>query len=1156
MANGAADYRLTTTRYVRPGTYIGYVRVPSPVAVAGNPRFPCYLGRGSRLARVKNVGIRRAFVGEEDLTFTVAPPYVANLDHNALNDTLAASLRKAGGEEVTRDKWRFIEIEPGSGNFDAVEISIPEFDKTTTYEIDYQSVDDDVLDDLPFDELREMLLVGDTEGEDKYTQNVDYRVVTTLFGDPSDPDAVLAGSSNAFTDGELGAMTKVLGDTGDLSFNAGAGYDFAYSRYYKLECVFITAGPPREAHFELTVVNRSGGNSATPDVPAHAALNKPRLIILDTAPTDVNLSSSTNYDPWYRLPTYYETDGIRLDATFGGTNFALGDTIEWEAWGPGLIEFASPHQNTNQWAEVDEPDGADTNTSSGRTWINVDTEFESEYNRDYWLEVDTVVPPSGTFPNREAVIRWAGYGELPYTEGSMTIKENDPLTLSNIDVEEGISLNFNFGIEHDAQDTQVASTITAANATNLATAILLANDTKLVYNNHDNDVGPIYHFLAGPLHQVTAPDVTAVLPEDQLPELITLCLDLQTEYAAHIGDTGSVLLATMHYGASNNTLDGTTPADLLTCIAFLNDLKAKYERHRLAQNYVAADNWEIEARAPWLLFAGLEDREYTMQVTSVVPGTSISFSYYTDTFEGGWGSFALTDFDLPVLPFPDNLRLMVRNLESVERYQAADQFTWNSVNEDTLDWTLTKRASQTISSDDIKLDTLGNITGTPLNYYLVLDETPTRIIRVKESGEDPISYTWIVNTPYVSFGKVNPGVDVQVDYEWVGDQPGPGQVYYVTANRLRADSEYENPTLYLSRDDMEDGLVPISTDNHLYIMGDLAFETAFFGAYFTQVKSASGDEQFSTTDYRRAIDSTELVTGITDLVVLSYFQALGYAKASIAKMNDPFEAKERLLWVGPPIGTPIGDVDTPDSMVYLARKTLQFVGENPGRGNVILIGHDEVTRTLTLEDGTSTSLTLDGSYLAGYAAAQTASFADPGLTILGLDISSFDDVKVYTEAEIGLIGAASITYAVSVGSGIFRWDESVTVDTTAPDLNEISAMTQKHWVTREVRQRMNDALIGVVPPSTTAGIMRIQSFLVETLDSIVSSAIVAPYGQEEIPPTIRPISPSGDTKVFTNGTDKRLYHFRFFYNLRYPIKRLFGVYSVDTKFWDPRNAGG
>jgi hypothetical protein len=1108
---------------------------------------------------VKNVGIRRSYINEEELTFSTAPPYRAQLDHNALDDTLAASLRKAGGEEVTRDKWRFVETEPGSGNFDAVEISIPEFDKTTTYEIDYQSVDDDVRDELPFDELREMLLVGDTEGEDKYIQNVDYRVVTTLIGDSNDPDAVVNGSANAYNDGDVSAITTTLIPIGPddraVTFNANNSYTWPYSRWYELEVVAVAGvSPNRIVDFELTVNHESGGNDPMPNVPAHAALNKPYLRVDESVNlVNIRLSDSTQYNPTNPLPSYYQADGIRVDFSFGtDVNFAVGDTFSWYGWGPGLIEFAANHANTNQWAEVDDPEEGSGNTTSGAMSLNVDTEFSGDYNRKYYFEVDTGTPPSGTFPNREVLMRWAGYGELPYTEGSMTVKENDSATNTKVEVEEGIYLDFNFGLEHDNPDTQVASTITAVDATDLATAVLLANDTKSVYNNHDNDLVPNYHFIAGGSHLVTAPDVTAVLPEDQLTELVTLCLDLQTQYVAHIGDTGSVLLATMHYGVSNNTLDGTTPVDLSTCIAFLNDLKAKYERHRVSQNYVAADTWDIEAKAPWLIFAGLDDREYTMQVTSVIASTSISFSYYTDTFEGGWGSFSLTDFELPVLMFPDNLQLMVRNLENVERYAAADQFTWNAVNEDELDWTLTKRASETFAEDDIKFDTLGNITGTPQAYYVVLQETPTSIIRVKESGGDPISYTWIVNTPYVSFGLVDPGTDVQVDYEWVGDQPAAGQVYYVTANRLRADSEYENPTLYLTRDDMEDGLVPISTDNHLYIMGDIAFDTNFFGAYFTQVKSASGDEVFSIADYRRAIDSTELVTGITDLVVLSYFDALGYSKASIAKMNDPFEAKERLLWVGPPIGTPIGDVDTPDSLVYLARKTLQFVGENPGRGNVILIGHDECTRTLTLEDGTATSLTLDGSYLAGYAAAQTASFSDPGLTILGLDIASFDDIRIYTEAEIGIIGAASITYAVDVGSGVFRWDESVTVDTTAPDLNEISAMTQKHWVTREVRQRMNDALIGVVPPSTTAGIVRIQSFLVETLDSIVSSAIIAPYGQEEVPPTIRPISPSGDTQVFTEGSDKRLYHFRFFYNLRYPIKRLFGVYSVDTKFWDSR----
>jgi hypothetical protein len=64
------DYRLTNTRYVRPGVYIGYVRQPRPMAAADNPRYPCYVGRGNRLAQARNVQMHRAYVTNELLSFT------------------------------------------------------------------------------------------------------------------------------------------------------------------------------------------------------------------------------------------------------------------------------------------------------------------------------------------------------------------------------------------------------------------------------------------------------------------------------------------------------------------------------------------------------------------------------------------------------------------------------------------------------------------------------------------------------------------------------------------------------------------------------------------------------------------------------------------------------------------------------------------------------------------------------------------------------------------------------------------------------------------------------------------------------------------------------------------------------------------------------
>ena len=40
--------------------------------------------------------------------------------------------------------------------------------------------------------------------------------------------------------------------------------------------------------------------------------------------------------------------------------------------------------------------------------------------------------------------------------------------------------------------------------------------------------------------------------------------------------------------------------------------------------------------------------------------------------------------------------------------------------------------------------------------------------------------------------------------------------------------------------------------------------------------------------------------------------------------------------------------------------------------------------------------------------------------------------------------------------------------------------------------------------------------------------------------------------VMVDEIDRRLYHIGYFFNIRYPIKRIYGLYSVDSRFWDAR----
>jgi len=1141
------DIRLSTNRYVRPGTYIGRVHQPAPGVLTGYPRFPAFVGKGNRLARESDSRHIRSRVYAETLNFPTSPPYRAPLDHDAANDQTLALLSKSSGEPVASNDWAFVESTTGSGTWDYVQINDIVFDQNAAYVIEYQSVDRAVLDPLQFDDLREIISCGNAEGISGYVEFEDFRVITTLTGDPNDADALVADSSNTYTSGGVSAVTKTPAGVKTGTFTP-SGYTFDYSRSYVLTCT--AAAGAVTAEFTVTVSADSGGNSQAPNQPAHSSLVTPATLQVAAASPAVVLSDNTNYKVGEKLPNWWVADGLTLTFVFG-TGFDVGDVFTFDAYGPGLIEFSSAHDNTNQYSSVAAPvQGGNivttTDFSTGGTiTVNGETNYDGEFDRTYTLVVDNVGGVPGA---RTCDILWTGYNELPFSEGSISLTEATASTLIQRLVEKDVYLDFVFGGEHDLADTTNA--ITAADCTTLASALILGANIRTTYNAHDADTGGAWHGGTG----INTHQVSAVAPTD-LASLRTFCLELQTDYAAHLADTATHVVADTVF-TLNYTVTATSP--IATLVNFLNDFKDQYAGHRVAMGFVEGDYWTMAALADRREYTAKDERSYTFDINAVAApaGTSITTTYNAKTYEGGWSSLTLTGdgagyYADPYLDLPDNIRLMLRNINGTERVAASDEFTFSAGCSDTVDWSLVRRETETIDDDDIQQDVAGNITGTPLVYYLILNETPTSLLRVKESvSGTALSYTWVTNTPYIYFAS-DPGVAVQVDYEWRGYEPDPGNSYFITANRKRISTEFNEAIRFLTVDDARLGLYPSASSNDLWIMAEIAFETSFFGGYFIQVASAADNEVFTIADYRTAIDASEAKDEISDLIVLNYFNALAYAKNSVEKMCDPFEGKQRLLWVGTPTGTEVGDDTTQDSLVYLARNTLQFSPQSQGKGNVILIANNQATRTQGLEDGSTTSLTLDGSFIAGHAAALTASFTDPADTILRKDIAAFDEVTMFPESEVGVLGGASIVYLNEKGSGLYEYGESHTVDTTEVALNEISARTQEHYVLKRIRREMNDALIGLVPPSPQAGVLMIQSQLVRSLGSMASANIIAPYGSDE--GTERPISPTRDVYVYVDPLDARLYHFGYFFITRLPIKRLFGLYSVNTRFWDNRS---
>ncbi len=1007
MAN--PTFRLVNTRYVPPGVYIGQLIIPRPVNLTADARLPAFVGVGNRLATGKNIAIRRAFVYDEQLTFSPLSPHVALVDFNADQDQNAPGiqLRKSDGTKVRTDFWNFTETVTDSGTFDEVTISLEAFDPTATYFIDYQSEERTPLDTIPVEELREVVNVGLSEDSPQFKEFVDFIIVTDLTD-------ILMDAGNSNTDSVLEAVVQDSGNTGSgvVSQSESSEFDHNYNRYYQLECISASGSSPnRIASFTYTSTPISGGNGALPPRPLQA---------LEAAPT-INVVEVTN-----QFDVAIELD-IKLDFVFpgGAGNFAVADEFDFMAFGPSLIEADARYDNTNQFVEtgtVLDDDAAGTGEAAGTGSIAVaaSSTFDREFNTGYTLHVIGI---AGSSPSRTVTFVWSAWGEIS-PNGTFTA------------------------------DEAVAGTL-----------------------------------------------------------LQSLAFDIEVD---------------IEFGASN---------------------------------FVMGDEFVFMAYAPQLYYTGKDNRNYTLThgvATSPVPTPTSGYvegEYNTDTPEGGFGTYEVLststfdDDETGHFLFPDNVKLAFRNMQRARvignQHVAGNEYTFSALDENKIDWSLEQEREQEFEVSDIIVDVNGAVTGTSGASYVIIDEVPveTTVAVTTTTGNAPVASIEITASPFIAL-PVPPIVPFTVDYRTRGDEADPGQLYYFTGNFLRGDELYNNPILVLDRDDGRTLLGPSTVDNHLHIANELAFDNNVFGVYYVQVADADEDGVFQQTDFKTALLATEEVDGITDRIVLARQDAWGDQLAVNERANDPFEKRESLDWFGAPIGTPIGDRQTPDTLRFISDKTLRVFGQSPSHGTRILVAPTTATVNVVLQSGDTVTVTLDGSFVAGALASLTASFSDPANTVLKKNLGGFQSVQTYTEKENVLLGDGAMDYFTDLGNGVIRIEEDTTVDTSSADFYLISAMTQKQFVTKVVRREMENSVIALVVPSAEAGVGIIKATLSGILLGLLGRGIIGQY--EDDNGNSRKYDPSSDIVVFRDSADPTLYHMFYAYFLRMPIKRVFGLFTVNS----------
>lgn len=1178
---------LVTSQYVLPGSYLGRIYTPNAGTLSGDPRQPCFVGKGNRLAIASNIPIRRAFLTAQVVPFPTTVPHQVTLTNVSDGDQTLSTLYTQSGAVIPTSKWAFSKSAPSVNGYDTITILPESFSATSTYYLDYQTINRNVTDDLPFDEIRQVVRVGDYQDQAYYNEQEAFYLRTTTT-DPS--EGTVATTTTDFTPVQqtsgLGAATP--------NMNAGATYTGNHNRHYRFEVVSLAP-----LTFLVDITNEGGGNNLTPDYPVGPNISGLTFSVAVAGQFDLDVQMGLT-----SLSVLVDIDP--------GEAFALNDVFEFNALGPAVIELDPAYSNTNQFSSVSALTASSGNLGTASMTLNPGSEFTGDTNKDLKIECASF---SGSSPNRTATFDYQLYGADGITKGSILINEFVTGNLTNRTVAEGIAVDFSFGADVTAGNASfalAAGTITLTSALPLFTSAMVGQDIIVAGATTPGNNGTFV--IASYVNPTTITYLNVAGATEVGAGTWTVESFYKATSAAVQGDvwTTSALAPMLYYtGKDDRTYDLTVTA--ATSVANTSVTGVAVAPTNTFD--VATDVTTALATHPTIRIEGStgNDNLYTLQSTSYDSGTDTTtvtvveavasaiadgtmyygdgtsnLFYTTGTPEGRFGTLSLLDNDT-VSPLADQVKFYVRNSGNPlliwdannNRNTVTDTWSFTTTNDDELDWSLVARETETISVANLREDTIGSITGSyggiAGTKYVILRNTPTaQPLRVWTTNpttgvvtELTISTTptfvggsdayWIDGTPYIFFPTA-PTEPISVTYEHRAKEPDPGQVYYITAYYLRPANLYNNPIRLLNADSAIEALGPMYPDNDLLIMALIALEDCnAFAVWVTQVKDTDDDGVYTDYDFEQAIESTEMNDQLTDITVLQNFGSLSKLKTSVIAMNDPFERKGRLAWVGAPVGTAIGDTDTPDTLVFLAKHTLQVYGENPAHGAFILVGNTVCEKTIELAEGTQATVTLDGSFVAGAASALVSSYTDPAETILRKDQPGFDriggetiDVQ-YEEKELKLLGAAGVSTLQEVGSDVYQWVEDITVDTFAQDTQQINAMTQKNFVERYVRSRMDTSITGIVAPSAQSGVAIVKGFLVELLRSLKSRGILAPWTDEE--GNERDLDPQSDVVVFRDETDRTLYHYKFWFNIRYPIKRTFGLYSVDTKSFTPLTTG-
>lgn len=390
-----------------------------------------------------------------------------------------------------------------------------------------------------------------------------------------------------------------------------------------------------------------------------------------------------------------------------------------------------------------------------------------------------------------------------------------------------------------------------------------------------------------------------------------------------------------------------------------------------------------------------------------------------------------------------------------------------------------------------------------------------------------------------------------------GTRPATGVDYYVTYDINRPTTDYDVAQRFFTRETALAALGAPSSSNPLAVGVELAFDNGAPSVVVAQVNDTTTGAP-TRTQWRNALNALAQTDTVTDVVMLGATAADQRAdlKDHVETENGPVAGHYRRGWWGMAAATAAGDRDTPNTFVYTATRTLQVSATSPARGRMCVVAGPQqagVQRTITLEDGSTETLTLDTTYWALAVAAKQSSFASPAFTWTKQTVTGFDTASITAPWDAGTrrFMQSQGVFVVAYDGGLLRVFDGVTTEAGGGGKASYmypSCSAQKDNITRKIKAALEAEVIAVIPDDPDDFLLDIRLVILDVIETEIAAGAIGAF-RDPTTGRVRRGSVTTDVTARFDTSDPTKFYFKYAENLKYPALRGHGEYSTDNPFF-------